>query len=115
MSDKGKVKKENGNAHTRVMRVHKRVYAELTKLKELYAEKNGLEAVSFSEFLTECVAIGELLLAGEELYEVNGQLFKELESARGESIVAAIKAKKTPVPPSILLRVGKDPLLKDVV
>lgn len=112
MIDVAKLSKEEGNKYSKTMRVHYRIYDELAKLKAIYGEQQGLKNVTFNEFLLECCQVGELLLTGEEMYESNGRLFQDVESARGESIQVSVRTGKPAVPPKILLKLGKDGLLK---
>lgn len=110
MIDEKKMEKEKGNSHTKTMRIHRRVYAELNRLKDVYAEKNERRNVSFSSFLLECCRIGEMLLTGQECYEASGKLYEEIEAARGEAIMESVRTGEPARPPVIMLRLGKDEL-----
>lgn len=112
MIDVARLKKEEGNKYSKTMRVHYRIYDELSKLKAIYGEQHEIPKVTFNEFLLECCNVGEALLTGEELYEANGKLFHDVESARGEAILQSTRTGKPAVPPRILLKLGKDGLLK---
>ena len=103
---------ETGNKHSKTMRIHHRIYSELDKLRKIYGEQHQLKLVTFNDFMLECVAVAELILTGQEMYEANGKVFGDIESARGEAIVASASSGKPAVPPCILLKLGKDELLK---
>lgn len=140
MIDTKRIANTPGNKYTTTLRIHKRVYQELDRLKAVYEERlnqtltekaltehaklpptqNGrkqqkliipVKRVSFSDFLTECCKLGDLLLTGQELYAVANRLYTDLETARGEAIVESVRTKRAAVAPDVLLRVGRDELM----
>lgn len=106
------IERERGNKYTTTLRIHRRVYAELDRLKELYCKQNDLPRMSFTDLLMECCKIGTLLLNGEELYAADGKLYQDIETARGAAIQASVKTGRPAEAPVIMLRLGRDALLK---
>jgi hypothetical protein len=115
MIDMEIMKKEAGNEFSRTMRVHYLVYDELKRLKLMYAKLEGNSKASFSDFLAQCCYLGELLMTGQEMYEANGQLFNDIETARGEAIRASLKTKQPAQAPTIMVKLGQDPLLQEAI
>jgi hypothetical protein len=93
---------------SRVMRVQEATYNRINSIKAPYCSQHKLKKCTYDMILGEALNVAELLLAGEELYLVDGSIFTDLAEARGASIRAAVKAGTPPTWPVVLLRVGQD-------
>jgi hypothetical protein len=133
--DTKRMSQELGNKYTKTLRVHKRVYHELNRLKAVYEEMLNQELarkaeeayalqtkkagqkqkkltipvkhVSFTDLLMECCRLGDLMIAGQKFYAVGGKLVTDLETAYGEAVMQSVAKHKEAEAPIVLLKLGE--------
>jgi hypothetical protein len=93
--------------NTRVIRITEASYRRMKSLKAIYQDlKHNGRKITFSEMLDELNNVAELLLAGAEVYEVDGKLYDDHAEAWGHAIQLLVQQR--PQKPTVYIRLGHD-------
>ena len=90
-----------------VVRISEKNY---TKIKDMMSavEKDSGKKPTLNEITEKMLGAMDALVNGEVFYLVGADVFEDLADARGEAIMQAVKDKRPPVWPKILVGVGDD-------
>lgn len=92
--------------NTRVIRITEAAYREMKHLKHIY-EQQHLRKFTHSELLGELNKIAKLLTTpGNEVYDVNGVLYRDRAKAWGEAVQLLVKGQHAK--PYVYLSLGFD-------
>lgn len=93
---------------TKVVRISLENYQNLNKIRKQMALKLGKKKVTYDELLKQALDVAEILVAGREIYEWQGELFEDVSEAWSYAVEQSLTLKKPITEPRVLLDLGKD-------